>query len=130
MNRKILFLVIVLIIITACGRPLRGKLTPTNPSLGNSVTAKTGTFDGNITSSGVTRHYLLHVPASYQQSNAVPLILNFHGYGSNSQEEENLSGTSATADGEGFIVVYPDGLDKRWNAGPGAEGKADQQFVR
>jgi polyhydroxybutyrate depolymerase len=130
MNRKILFLIIVLIVITACGRPLRGKLTPTNPTLGNSVTARTGTFDGNITSSAVTRHYLLHIPSSYQQSNPVSLIINFHGLGSNSKEEENLTGMSATADGEGFIVVYPDGLDKRWNAGLGAEGKADQQFVR
>ena len=87
-------------------------------------------MDGSISSGGVTRHYILHVPSSYQQGNAVALILNFHGYGSNSQQEENLTGMSAKADRAGFIVVYPDGLNNAWHDGPGAEGKADQQFIR
>ena len=37
---------------------------------------------------------------------------------------------SVKADHEGFIVVYPDGLEKQWNTGPGADGRADQQFIR
>jgi polyhydroxybutyrate depolymerase len=78
----------------------------------------------------VTRHYLLHVPDSYQAGSAVALILNFHGYTSNSQQEESLSDMSAKADREGFIVVYPDSLKNLWYDGTGAEGKADQQFIR
>ena len=87
-------------------------------------------MDGTLTSSGVMRHYLLHVPPSYQQNVPVALIINFHGLTSNSQQQENLTGMSAKADREGFIVLYPDGLNEQWNTGPGADGRADQQFIR
>jgi polyhydroxybutyrate depolymerase len=89
-----------------------------------------GSTDVQITSSGVTRHYILHVPPTYQSGNAVPLVINFHGLGSNSKEEESLTGMSAKADKENFIVVYPDGLNSAWNDGPGADGERDLQFVR
>ncbi len=124
MNRKISFIVIVLIAITSCNHPLRGDSNQTRAPQQNSPSVGTGT------SGGVTWHYILHVPYSYQQGNAVALILNFHGYGSNSQQEENLTGMSAKADREGFIVVYPDGLNNAWHDGPGADGAADQQFIR
>ncbi len=89
-----------------------------------------GSTDGQITSSGVTRHFILHVPPTYQSGNAVPLIINFHGLGSNSKEEESLTGMSAKADQENFIVVYPDGLNSAWDDGPATDGQRDQQFVR
>lgn len=129
MKHKVLFVVAVLSMITACNRPLRGKSTPAS-SQQNPTAVKTGTLDETISSGGKTRHYLLHIPSSYQQENAVSLILNFHGYGSNSRQEENLTDMSAKADRENFIVVYPDGLDQTWHDGSGTEGDADKQFIR
>ena len=32
---------------------------------------------------GQEREYILYVPAAYTGMDAVPLVLNFHGYGSN-----------------------------------------------
>jgi polyhydroxybutyrate depolymerase len=81
-------------------------------------------------SDGVARHYVLHVPTGYPGNAPVPLLLNFHGYGSNSREEEALSGTSVKADHEGFIVVYPDGIGKAWHTGPETGGVQDRQFIR
>src|SRR5258706_15685427 len=130
MNRKIFFLIFVLIVIMACNHPLQNRSSSTNVPQPNQSSVQTGSMDETISSGGVTRHYILHVPYSYQQGNAVALILNFHGYGSNSQQEENLTGMSAKADREGFIVVYPDGLNNAWHDGPGADGAADQQFIR
>ena len=95
----------------------------------NPGTVGTGTFEGTLTSSGLMRHYLLHVPPSYQGTLAVPLVLNFHGLNSNSKQQENLTGMSAKADRESFIVVYPDGLNGQWNTGPSANGQADLQFI-
>jgi polyhydroxybutyrate depolymerase len=92
--------------------------------------ASSGSSKGQITSGGVTRHYILHLPVDYQAGFALPLVINFHGYDSDSKEEENLTGMSAKADRENFIVVYPDGLNSAWNDGPGADGQRDQQFVR
>jgi polyhydroxybutyrate depolymerase len=85
--------------------------------------------ESEILSSGVKRHFLLHVPASYDGS-PTALIFNFHGYGSNSKEEEVLTGMSAKADEAGFIVVYPDGTQSAWFNGPIPQGVADRQFVR
>jgi len=123
-------LLLILLIVTACDRPWRNRSNPTEPPLPNPASVQTGSFEGEITSSGVTRHYRIHVSAGYQAGIAVPLILNFHGFGSNSQQEESLTDMSAKADREGFIVVYPDGLDSKWSTGPGAEGVADLQFLR
>ena len=50
----------------------------------------------------------------------MPPVINFHGYGSNSAQEEALSGMSRKADQAGFLVVYPDGLNHAWFDGPGA----------
>lgn len=130
MNRKNVLIVVTLIIITACNRPLRGGSNLTLAPPPNPPSAQSGTMDETLSTGGVTRHYLLHVPSSYQAGNAVPLILNFHGFESNAKQEEILTGMSAKADREGFIVVYPDGLDSTWYAGPGAEGQADLQFIR
>ena len=130
MSRKFFICITVLILVTACGRQLRGRPTSDAPSQQNPASARTGSFDGTLSSGGVTRHYLLHIPASYRASTAVALVINFHGYGSNSQQEENLTGMSAKADREAFIVVYPEGLNEAWNDGSGAKGQADQQFIR
>jgi len=81
-------------------------------------------------SSGNARHYLLHVPTTYQTDTPTPLVINFHGYGSNSSQEEALSGMSRKADAANFLVVYPDGLNHQWLAEPGPNGAIDRQFVR
>ncbi len=92
--------------------------------------------EAQILSGGTARHFLLHVPPSYNGS-PIPLVFNFHGYGSNSTQEQNLSGMSQKADEAGFIVVYPDGLvsypetvRQAWYTGPGEQGDTDRQFVR
>ena len=123
-------LLLALILAAGCNRPIRqwldsGTATPSRPTA-----VQTGSFEGQITSSGVSRHYILHVPTSYKAEAPIPLILNFHGYGSNSGQEEALSGTSAKADKEGFLVVYPDGLNAAWHTGPGTDGQQDQKFVQ
>src|SRR5258706_15866061 len=130
MNRKIFFLIFVLIVIMACNHPLQNRSSSTNVPQPNQSSVQTGSMDETISSGGVMRHYILHVTSSEQQGDAVALSFDFHGYGSNSQQEENLTGMSAKAEREGFMVVYPDGLSNAWHDGPGAEGKADQQFIR
>ena len=69
-----------------------------------------GDFSETIDSGGLTREYTLHVPPSYTGAEAVPLVLNWHGLGSNAEQQADLSGLSAKADAEGFIVVMPQGL--------------------
>src|SRR5687768_7458443 len=88
----------------SCGRSLVVQTSASTPS----NTPPVAVSENEILSSGEKRHFLLHVPTTY---NGAPtsLVVNFHGYGSNSAQQEKLSGMSAKADEAGFIVVYPDG---------------------
>jgi polyhydroxybutyrate depolymerase len=71
-----------------------------------------GSSSASITTADGERTYLLHVPASYNGADAVPLVLGFHGMTGNSAGKEAYSQFSATADQPdgGFIVAYPQGL--------------------
>src|SRR5690242_2187010 len=69
-----------------------------------------------------TRSYLVHVPKSYDGSKAVPVVLAFHGSGSNAEQMVGFSGLNDKSEQAGFLVVYPSGtgrLEKvlTWNGG-------------
>jgi len=65
---------------------------------------------------GVTRSYLLRVPAALRPGPA-SLVLVFHGGGGDGPGTERLTRFSALADREGFLVAYPEGLGRNWNDG-------------
>ncbi len=73
---------------------------------------------------GISRHYLLRTPVeSVLRAGAVPLVLVLHGGGGNAENAERMTGFTAKAQREGFIVVYPEGSSRfrqkllTWNAG-------------
>lgn len=70
----------------------------------------------SLTSGGVLRSYRVYVPRSYVNSAAMPLVINYHGYGSSAQEQERYSRMTAEAERSGFITVAPDGTNnpRRW----------------
>jgi len=70
-----------------------------------------------IVSKGTNRTARVHVPKSYDKTIATPVVLNFHGYTSNGMQQEALSLMTPKSDKEGFVVVYPEGLNSSWNAG-------------
>lgn len=79
------------------------------------------TINGTIQHGGITRSYILYIPAIYSPGNPVPLILNFHGYTSNSTQQMYYGDFRGIADTANFIVVHPMGtLDGSgqtyWNA--------------
>jgi len=65
------------------------------------------------------RTYRVHVPAIYDDSTQVPLLINVHGYSANAALHRHMSQMNAKANEEGFIVVYPNGTGwpRAWNAG-------------
>ncbi len=66
---------------------------------------------------GRERTAAVHVPALVRPDVAASVVLNFHGFTSNAAEQAALSKMNDKADQEGFVVVYPEGLDASWNAG-------------
>lgn len=72
-----------------------------------------------ISSSGLDRTSRVHVPSTYDPAQAMPVVLNFHGFTSNDWQEQMLGLMNKKADNEHFIAVHPKGLGTpaSWNAG-------------
>jgi polyhydroxybutyrate depolymerase len=64
---------------------------------------------------GVTRAYRVHVPADLDADPALVVML--HGGLGSAAQAEAAYGWDAVADAEGFVVAYPDGVKRTWNAG-------------
>ncbi|HSY47909.1 MAG TPA: PHB depolymerase family esterase [Thermoanaerobaculia bacterium] len=71
--------------------------------------------NGSIVSSGQKREYLLYVPRSYARTKPAPLVISMHGAGGWPVQQMELSEWNRLAESQGFIVVYPSGID---SAGP------------
>lgn len=67
------------------------------------------TIESSITHDGGTRQHILYIPESYDGEQAVPLVLNFHGYTSNAREQMSYGDFRKLADEHGFIIVHPQG---------------------
>lgn len=64
---------------------------------------------------GVSREYRLYVPAQVADDPA--LVVMMHGGVGSGAQAERAYGWNDEADAAGFVVAYPDGLNRTWNAG-------------
>jgi polyhydroxybutyrate depolymerase len=74
---------------------------------------------GSLTSGGRQRTYWVHVPPAAVIRGPLPLVLVLHGGGGTGVEMADLTahGFERLSDRDGFLVVYPDGVNKGWNDG-------------
>lgn len=79
--------------------------------------ANAGAVDRRIDVHGQARSYTLYVPAGASASQPAPLVIALHGGLGQGRSMAKLSGFSALADHEGFLVAYPDGLRRHWRDG-------------
>ncbi len=91
--------------------------------------AQTTTLE-TITHDGLERDYVLYLPPSYEEGSEMPLVFNFHGLGSNANEQFAYTLLHTVAAEEGFILVYPNGTENSvgvpfWNAGFGVGETVD-----
>ncbi|MDQ7012183.1 MAG: PHB depolymerase family esterase [Mariprofundaceae bacterium] len=70
---------------------------------------------------GAEREYYVHLPPGYDGRHTVPVVLVFHGGGGNARQIARHSDFTRLADQYGFIVVYPQAVDKHWNDGRNSE---------
>ena len=92
------------------------------------------TITATITHDALQREYILYVPANYTGSAAVPLVFNFHGYGSNATEQMWYGDFRSIADTANFIIVHPNGMldgngTTHFNVGWGGSTIDDLGFV-
>jgi polyhydroxybutyrate depolymerase len=91
--------------------------------------APTGDSNRSLSSNGVQRRYRLSVPPGYR-GEPMPLVFDFHGRGSNGNQQLLLSRMADGAEAHGMLSAHPEGIDKQWNAGFCCGGADDVQFVR
>lgn len=91
--------------------------SPSGVALGEP--APSGVANRTLEVDGRTRRYRLYVPYELGED-AVPLVIALHGNGTDGDEFAEKTGFDATAQQEGFVVVYPDAADDAsgvWNGG-------------
>jgi poly(3-hydroxybutyrate) depolymerase len=86
----------------------------------------------NVNSSGNTRYYTIDVPTKYNdnRNEPWPLILDFHGANKDAANQYNNSQYFVEPRGDDYIVVYPEGMDGKWeSASYAVKGADDLQFI-
>ncbi len=92
---------------------------PSPSACGNSMLITPGFNEREITLDGDTRDLIFYIPQSYDNTQAVPLILSLHGFASTLDRQVRYSQWENIAEEAGFIVAYPQGtgFPLRWNSG-------------
>lgn len=75
------------------------------------------TVSHTITVNDVAREYNVYVPSTLDPNQPAPVVIALHGGQSSNIALQQRSGFDEIAEKEGFIVVYPNALQKNWNDG-------------
>lgn len=106
--------VLVLLFAGSCDSPTPGSTEPAGEAV-------SGIIHGTLPHGGLQREYILYVPESYTGEEAVPLLLNFHGYTSGAYDQMEYGDFRPLADRDGFIIAHPMGSlledNTHWNVG-------------
>lgn len=91
-----------------------------------------GNYEFFVEYQGRKRKFYVHVPASYERSRPMPLVLNFHGGGASAEGHRTITKMDGASEKHGFIAVYPRGTradgnevkryQRFWNVGEGPQG--------
>lgn len=73
--------------------------------------------DVRITHQGVARAYRLYVPSTIPAGGPASLVLVLHGLSGTPSGMQSVTGLDHVAHANRFVVAYPYGLDRSWNAG-------------
>jgi len=123
--------IVLAALLAGCG-PLRHEAGQASPSAGPTP-FPAGSSSHTISVGGVTRSFIVYRPPALPAGAALVVMMH-GGYGSASQAEKYYH-WDAEADAGHFLVAYPDGLDRAWNAGggccgiPGRTGVNDIGFI-
>ena len=115
--------------ITAQTTGEKAATMPAAPSAGCGTEQKPGNDEKTIATADGERSYRINIPRDYDVSTPLPLVLGFHGNGSDGAEFQNYTGLPTLP----AITVFPDGDlndgKRSWQGAPYASGADDVAFV-
>ena len=102
---------------------------PVSDDATNDTTTENATIH-TLTHNDIDREFLLYIPNSYDGASAVPLLLNFHGFGGDINTFIDDADMRTLSEAHSFILVYPQGSllngISHWNACPiGGDNKSN-----
>ncbi|KAA8570268.1 hypothetical protein MFRU_005g03620 [Monilinia fructicola] len=100
----------------ACNKPLPSDITIGQPK------------NISITSSNVTRSYLIVIPSLYITQSSTPVIFSFHGGNRKASDQLTLDEISYPEFNNFSITIYPQGIKDKWEGDPGNTAN-DTQLV-
>jgi polyhydroxybutyrate depolymerase len=110
--RRLLLITAALAVVAVAGCSVQNQAA-TNLSAG----LQPGTSSHQLSTGDGQRTYLVHRPAGEPPAGGYPLVVMLHGGFGTAAQAERAYGWDELADKSGFVVVYPEGLDRAWNAG-------------
>jgi polyhydroxybutyrate depolymerase len=106
---------------TTGGSPTSGTMSTGATTTGGGTcmgkVGPAGDMDYTMDWDGDMREYRVHAPPGYDGTQAVPVVLVFHGYTETNDQIEEITQMTPETDARGVIVVYPQGRSTSWNAG-------------
>lgn len=75
---------------------------------------KPGAHEWELESGKDKRTVRVFIPKKYSTEKPAPLVIDLHGMTANGLIQDKLSQMNDIAEREGFVVAYPDGLNKMW----------------
>lgn len=98
----------LLAVLAACGSaPLSAPESPLAPTV----------QQRQLVVDGLSRDYRLFSPRLRDRSRAAPLMLVLHGVGNTGEQMVGVTEFDRLAEIEGFLVAYPEGVNRTWNGG-------------
>lgn len=88
--------------------------------------------NSTIQHNNITRNHITYVPQSYVPGTTVPLVFVMHGFTQSASAIMSATGFNDLAEQEGFIVVYPNGVNNGWNTNspfPGGSTADDVGYI-
>ena len=115
--------------ITAQTTGEKAATMPAAPSAGCGTEQKPGNDEKTLTTADGERSYRINIPRDYEISTPLPLVIGFHGNGSDGAEFQNYTGLPTLP----ALTVFPDGDlndgKRSWQGAPYASGADDVAFV-
>lgn len=123
--RKVISFFALLLAFFACSSVRESAL-----AAGASTNLPSGNFKQELENDGLTREFLIHIPAGTKRN--APVLILFHGGGGTARGIEAATHMDMQSDAGGFIAVFPQGYLKHWNDGrtvPARPNTNDVAFV-
>jgi len=112
---RCLLVLALLVLVPACSPPIASESIASSTHAGDKVTS--GFYDGSLTHNDRERTFTVYIPRGYDGDTPMPLIVALHGGLGTGKILEEQTRLSRAANAHGYIVAYPDGVGRAWNAG-------------